>query len=168
MLLRFLGLFLALHIWIYLFFLHENLSLKTYGWAISTFALNYTLFLVWFQRSLRDIANLYDCDASLAEIEHYRSTHDTGVLSSKCFKSSNVSAVLIDDGLQLDKMYDLEWHKNIIPNVYRVLRIERLAEDILNEVLNIPIPYLNTKRYPDGRFFRLCNGIPQLFYLKAE
>ena len=94
---------------------------------------------------MRDIANLYDCDASLAEIEHYRSTLDTGALSSKCFKSSNVSAVLIDDGLHLDKMYDLEWHKNVIPNVYRVLRIERLAEDILNEVLNIPIHYLNTK-----------------------
>jgi hypothetical protein len=95
---------------------------------------------------VKDIANLYDCGASLEEIGYYRSTHDTEVLSAKCLESSNLSAVLIDDGLQLDKMYDLEWHKKIFPHVYRILRIEKLAEDILNEVLWIPLSSFTSRK----------------------
>lgn len=52
----------------------------------------------------------------------------------KCFKAAGISAVLIDDGLKLDKMHDVQWHKNFTPFVGRILRIERLAEAILDKV----------------------------------
>eukprot|EP00250_Pteridium_aquilinum_P008963 c18342_g1_i1 orf=64-2613(+) len=86
-----------------------------------------------FKRSLRDIAKLYGCSASIENIQAHRLTLTMEALCTKCLESSNLSAVLIDDGLKLDKMYSLDWHKRVFPNVYRVLRIETLAEDIINE-----------------------------------
>lgn len=55
-------------------------------------------------------------------------------ISSSCFRAAGISAVLIDDGLELDKQLELEWHKSLVSMVGRILRIERLAEKILDEV----------------------------------
>ena len=46
-----------------------------------------------------------------------------------------MSVILIDDGIEFDKMHDIEWHKSVAPVVGRILRIERLAEKILDEVI---------------------------------
>ncbi|KAI5082511.1 hypothetical protein GOP47_0002254 [Adiantum capillus-veneris] len=86
-----------------------------------------------FKRSLRDIANLYGCCASLETVQAHRLSLTMEALCSKCLEATNLSAVLIDDGLHLDKIYSLDWHKSIFPNVYRVLRIETLAESIINQ-----------------------------------
>ncbi|XP_078427645.1 nodulin/glutamine synthase-like protein [Wolffia australiana] len=86
-----------------------------------------------FKRSLREIAGLYGCGASLAEVEDHRRMSGLPSISSKCFASANLCALLIDDGLYLDKMHELEWHRKLGPSVGRVLRIEHLAETILNE-----------------------------------
>ncbi|MCO5557335.1 hypothetical protein L7F22_010898 [Adiantum nelumboides] len=86
-----------------------------------------------FKRSMRDIATLYGCSASFNTIEQYRLTQTMEALCSKCLEATNLSAVLIDDGLRLEKMYLLEWHKSIFPNVHRVLRIETLAESLIKE-----------------------------------
>ncbi|KAG4162687.1 hypothetical protein ERO13_D01G129800v2 [Gossypium hirsutum] len=72
-------------------------------------------------RSLRDIAELYGTESSLDAVEY-----------SKCFKAAGISAILIDDGLKLDKKHDIRWHKNFVPFVGRILRIELLAEEILD------------------------------------
>lgn len=40
----------------------------------------------------------------------------------------------MDDGLELDKKLDIEWHRSFAPLVGRILRIERVAEKILDEV----------------------------------
>ncbi|KAK3445465.1 hypothetical protein EUGRSUZ_A01617 [Eucalyptus grandis] len=86
-----------------------------------------------FKRNLRDIAKLYGTESSLKAVEEYRRTAGLQSISSLCFKAARISAVLIDDGLQLDKKHDLKWHKSLVPVVGRILRIERLAEEILNE-----------------------------------
>ncbi|KAK6942729.1 Amidohydrolase-related, partial [Dillenia turbinata] len=52
---------------------------------------------------------------------------------SKCFQSARISALLLDDGIVLDKNHDIEWHQSFLPTVGRVLRIECLAEEILDE-----------------------------------
>lgn len=96
-------------------------------------ALDFAVHTLSFKRSIRDIAELYKCDASLDGIERHRKSnglHSTGL---KCFKAANLSAILVDDGIIFDKMHDLEWHKCMVPIVGRILRIERLAEIILNE-----------------------------------
>ncbi|KAM7255106.1 hypothetical protein ACFE04_020347 [Oxalis oulophora] len=85
-----------------------------------------------FKRSVREIAELYGCDPSLAAIEKHRKTVGLESITSKCFQAARISAVLIDDGLSLDKKRDIQWHKTFVPHVGRILRIERLAEDILN------------------------------------
>jgi hypothetical protein len=85
------------------------------------------------QRSLRDIAALYNCEASLEKVEEFRTAEGLKSISSKCFQAANISAILIDDGITFDKMLDLESHKAFAPVIGRVLRIERLAETIIND-----------------------------------
>lgn len=85
------------------------------------------------QRNLREIAQLYGTEVSLEAIEEHRKTSGLDSFTSKCFKEARISALLIDDGLKLDKKHDIEWHRNFVPFVGRVLRIETLAEQILEE-----------------------------------
>ncbi|KAF8672674.1 hypothetical protein HU200_049368 [Digitaria exilis] len=86
-----------------------------------------------FKRSVRDIASLYNCEASLEKVEEFRRTEGLKSIASKCFQAANISVILIDDGIPFDKMLDLESHKAFAPVVGRVLRIERLAETIIND-----------------------------------
>jgi len=86
------------------------------------------------QRNLRDIVELYDCKPSLHGIEEHRKSSGFDSICSTCFKAARISVVLLDDGLRLDKQHNIEWHTNFVPIVGRILRIERLAEDILDEV----------------------------------
>lgn len=86
------------------------------------------------QRNLKDIAELYGCEKSLRGVEEFRRLHGLQSVGSTCFNAAKISAILIDDGLSLDKKYDIEWHKTFAPFVGRILRIERLAETILDEV----------------------------------
>lgn len=85
------------------------------------------------QRSLKDLAALYGCEPSLAAIEQYRQTAGLAAISEKCFDAANIEFVLLDDGLTMDKMVSLGWHRKYIPGVHRVLRIETVAEAILNQ-----------------------------------
>lgn len=86
-----------------------------------------------FQRSLQDLADLYGCEPSLAAIEQFRKTEGLASISEKCFDAANIEFVLLDDGLTMDKMVSLGWHRKYIPGVHRVLRIETVAEAILNQ-----------------------------------
>lgn len=86
------------------------------------------------QRNLKDIAELYGCEKSLRGVEEFRRLHGLQSVGSTCFNAAKISAILIDDGLSLDKKHDIEWHKTFAPFVGRILRIERLAETILDEV----------------------------------
>lgn len=83
---------------------------------------------------MREIAELYGCKSSLHSIEDYRRHSGIESISSTCFGSARMSGLLIDDGLDFDKKYDIEWHKDYVPFVGRILRIEHLAGKILDEV----------------------------------
>ena len=82
---------------------------------------------------MKDLAALYGCEPSLAAIEQYRQTAGLAAISEKCFDAANIEFVLLDDGLTMDKMVSLGWHRKYIPGVHRVLRIETVAEAILNQ-----------------------------------
>ncbi|KAI4349084.1 hypothetical protein L6164_009723 [Bauhinia variegata] len=88
-----------------------------------------------FKRSLRDIAELYGSEPSLQGVEEHRRVSGLQSICSKCFKAARISTILIDDGLELDKKHDIEWHKSLAPLVGRILRVERVAEKILEEEL---------------------------------
>ncbi|KAL5179946.1 hypothetical protein HKD37_01G001164 [Glycine soja] len=70
---------------------------------------------------------------SLQGVEEHRRVSGMQSIYSTCFKATRISAILIDDGLELDKKHDIEWHRSFTPLFGRILRIERLAEEILDE-----------------------------------
>ncbi|WVY99047.1 hypothetical protein V8G54_031198 [Vigna mungo] len=113
--------------------LHSNLSFIHAFSEANGQALTFSPNSLSFKRNLRDIAELYRCEISLQGVEEYRRVSGLQSISSSCFKAARIAAILIDDGLQLDKKHDVEWHKSFIPFVGRILRIERLAEEILDE-----------------------------------
>ncbi|XP_041999311.1 protein fluG-like [Salvia splendens] len=86
-----------------------------------------------FKRSLKEISQLYGSNSSLDVVQEYRTNCGLESVTSKCLAAAGISAVLIDDGLQLDKMHNIEWHKKFFPYVGRILRIEYVAERILDE-----------------------------------
>jgi hypothetical protein len=71
-------------------------------------------------------------------VENHRKSKGLASISSKCFGVANISTVLLDDGIVFDKMLDWKSHKSFVPTVGRILRIEHLAETILNDV-SIPL-----------------------------
>ncbi|XP_022767256.1 LOW QUALITY PROTEIN: protein fluG-like [Durio zibethinus] len=95
-------------------------------------ALSFAPHSLSFKRNLREIAELYGTESYLDAVEQYRRSSGLQAISSKCFKAAGISAVLIDDGLKLDKKRDIHWHKSFVPFVGRILRIESLAEKILD------------------------------------
>ncbi|KAL3646816.1 hypothetical protein CASFOL_009360 [Castilleja foliolosa] len=96
-------------------------------------ALSYAPHTINFKRSLREIAELYGSDLSLDAVQEYRSRFGVESVTEKCLKAARIAAIFIDDGLELDKMHAIEWHKKFVPLVGRILRIERVAEKILDE-----------------------------------
>ncbi|XP_059462719.1 protein fluG [Corylus avellana] len=88
-----------------------------------------------FKRNLRHIAELYGSQLSLSGVEEYRKLSGLQSISSTCFEAARISTILIDDGIEFDKKHDIEWHKSFAQVVGRILRIERLAEKILDEEL---------------------------------
>ncbi|KAL0724961.1 hypothetical protein Bca4012_039560 [Brassica carinata] len=118
---------------------HNIVSLDSSFPFIRTFseatgdALSFAHHSLSFKRNLREVAQLYGTEVSLEAIEKHRQTLGLHSLTTKCFNEARISALLIDDGLKLDKKQDIEWHRNFVPCVGRVLRIETLAEQILDE-----------------------------------
>ncbi|MED6156349.1 hypothetical protein PIB30_013623 [Stylosanthes scabra] len=108
-----------------------------------------------FKRSLRDISELYGSEPSLQAIEQHRRVSGLQSITTSCFKAARISTILIDDGLKLDKKHDLEWHRSFAPVVGRILRIERVAEEILDEGLT------------DGRSWTL-NSFTEVFVSKLK
>lgn len=85
---------------------------------------------------MKEIAQLYGCDSSLEGVEEYRSSSGLELITAKCLKAARISTLFIDDGLELDKMHDIHWHKTYVQSVARILRIERQAEKILDQVFS--------------------------------
>eukprot|EP00268_Persea_americana_P055319 TRINITY_DN6421_c0_g1_i5.p1 TRINITY_DN6421_c0_g1~~TRINITY_DN6421_c0_g1_i5.p1 ORF type:complete len:842 (+),score=177.17 TRINITY_DN6421_c0_g1_i5:87-2612(+) len=96
-------------------------------------ALSFTPHSLSFKRSLRDIARLYGCEATLSGVETHRKSSGLNSICSKCFEAAKIAAIFFDDGFEMDKMHAVEWHSCFAPAVGRILRIERLAEQILDE-----------------------------------
>ncbi|XP_050384485.1 protein fluG [Argentina anserina] len=98
-------------------------------------ALSFAPHSLSFKRSVKEVAELYGCGNSLESVEEHRRAAGLEAVSSRCFEAARISGLLIDDGLKLDKMHCIDWHKSFAPVVGRILRIESLAEQILSEEL---------------------------------
>ncbi|KAE9590023.1 hypothetical protein Lalb_Chr21g0315151 [Lupinus albus] len=118
-------------------------------------ALTFSPHSLSFKRNLKDIAELYGCESTLQSVEDYRRVNGIQSICSTCFKTARISTILIDDGFEVDKMHYIEWHKSFSPLVGRILRIERVAEQILEEGL------------PDGSSWTLDSFI-EIFISKLK
>nr|GEV68487.1 protein FluG [Tanacetum cinerariifolium] len=96
-------------------------------------ALSYVPSTLNFKRGLRDIAELYGSELSLEGVQEYRKSAGIETISIMSFKAAGISALLIDDGLKLDKMLATAKHGDFVPFVGRILRIESLAEEIIDQ-----------------------------------
>lgn len=100
--------------------------------ALFQFILHHRFF---FQRSLKEIAEIYGSSLSLHAVQESRQRLGLESSTAVCFKAAKISVLLIDDGIELDKKFDIKWHRNFVPSVGRILRVERVAEKILEKVI---------------------------------
>lgn len=82
-----------------------------------------------YRRSLRDIALLLNCEANETAIMGQRKNLGLEGLTRLCFQKGNIETIFLDDGFLAGQILPLEWHRQFV-NVYRLLRIETLAEEI--------------------------------------
>jgi len=83
-----------------------------------------------FRRSLRDIAELLQCEPTEMAICSRRAEWGLERLTRACFDAARLDAVLLDDGFLPDHIQPLDWHAQFVP-VRRLLRLETLAESLL-------------------------------------
>ena len=85
---------------------------------------------LFFRRSLRDLAALFDCPPDLAELLAVRDRLGFTEVSRRLFAAAGIETALFDDGFQPDRILPVSWHSRFV-RAYRVQRIEYLAEELL-------------------------------------
>eukprot|EP00894_Picocystis_sp_ML_P002468 jgi/Pico_ML_1/52985/g3609.t1 len=85
------------------------------------------------KRAVRRLAELLGCERSFEGVQEARNAIDTVEMARLCFEKANIQAVLVDDGLVAPNMWSLEKHKEVVKHVYRVARIERIAEETMEQ-----------------------------------
>jgi predicted TIM-barrel fold metal-dependent hydrolase len=86
-----------------------------------------------YRRSLRDIAELLDCAATEEAILTRRCELSIEQLTKRCFDAAHLDAVFLDDGYQPELSQPTGWHGQFA-TVRRILRVERLVEELLAQV----------------------------------
>lgn len=103
-----------------------------YDQEIVNYHAQHTLF---YRRSLKDIANLFNCEPEEREIFAHRESLGLENLTRLCFQAANIQAIYLDDGLQPNHILPGEWHAQFT-TVQRILRLEVLAEQLITASAN--------------------------------
>jgi predicted TIM-barrel fold metal-dependent hydrolase len=88
---------------------------------------------LFYRRSLRDIAQLLECEPQEEAIVECRTQLGIEKLTRRCFEASKLQAIFLDDGFLPDEILPLEWHEQFVP-VQRILRLEHLAQNLMSEI----------------------------------
>jgi len=88
---------------------------------------------LFYRRSLRDIAQLLECEPQEEAIVECRTQLGIEKLTRRCFEASKLQAIFLDDGFLPDEILPLEWHEQFVP-VQRILRLEYLAQNLMSEI----------------------------------
>lgn len=86
-----------------------------------------------YRRSLREIAALLECEPKEEAILTQRSQLGLERFTELFFSAAKLDAILLDDGFLPEEILPVEWHQRFVP-VYRLLRLEVLAQEILTQV----------------------------------
>lgn len=87
-------------------------------------------------RAVNDLAAFFGCAESWAEIVKYRNEwvrQNYEGLIQKCF--AGIHGIMMDDGLNADVVQPYEWHRQFVPRISRVVRIEAIAAKILEQLV---------------------------------
>ncbi len=100
-----------------------------YDTAIVTRHVQHTLF---FQRSMRQLADLLGCDPSLEALQSLRDQLGYEPLAQRLFDAGGFAALILDDGFMPDRIMPTAWHERFAPT-FRLIRIEHLGAQLLTQ-----------------------------------
>lgn len=85
---------------------------------------------LFYRRSVRQLAELFQCEPDPAQVKAARSAFPLDKLASLCIERAHLKGLLLDDGLAPKQILPWEWHSQFVPT-HRLLRVEHLAEEQL-------------------------------------
>ncbi|CAI2177969.1 14333_t:CDS:10 [Funneliformis geosporum] len=88
------------------------------------------------KRGVRQLAKLYNCEATLEGVKCVTDTLSYEESCRTCFDPTGIQCLLLDDGLDsLDGLRDVESHVGLVECAKRIVRIERIAEQIISDLV---------------------------------
>ncbi|MGF1537752.1 MAG: amidohydrolase family protein [Elainellaceae cyanobacterium] len=91
-----------------------------------------------YRRGLNTMATLLGCEPTAEAIATRRRELGWAALVALCFKSANLSTILLDDSLLPEACLPVSWHQNQI-KTHRILALEPLAERLLPQVTQFEV-----------------------------
>ncbi|EXJ92470.1 hypothetical protein A1O3_01021 [Capronia epimyces CBS 606.96] len=86
-------------------------------------------------RGIRELAEFYQCPETLQDVKAARYEwvrRDYPGLIKRCFAGTH--AILMDDGLSPEIIHPFKWHREFVPTVSRIVRIESIASELLEHL----------------------------------
>lgn len=86
-------------------------------------------------RGIKHLAEFYQCPETLQDVKASRYEwvrRDYPGLIKKCFEGTH--AIMMDDGLAPEIIYPFKWHRQFVPTVSRIVRIEAVAAELLEHL----------------------------------
>lgn len=87
-------------------------------------------------RALKQLAQLYGCSESIQTIKAARYEwvrRDYLGLIKSCLEGTY--AIMMDDGLNKEVVYPYKWHRQLVPRVSRIVRVEAIAAEVLEQLV---------------------------------
>jgi glutamine synthetase len=86
-------------------------------------------------RAIKQLSRLFDCPETLQDVKAARYEwvrRDYDGMVKKCLEGTH--AIMMDDGLQPEIIHPFKWHEQHIPTVKRIVRIESVAAELLEQL----------------------------------
>lgn len=86
-------------------------------------------------RGMRQLGEFYQCQGTTQDVKACRYEwirRDYPSLVKKCLEGTHT--ILMDDGLSPQVVYPYKWHRGLVPSVYRIVRIEAVATELLEQL----------------------------------
>jgi glutamine synthetase len=86
-------------------------------------------------RGIKQLAEFFQCPPTLQDVKAARYEwvrRDYPGLIKRCFEGTH--AIMMDDGLQPQIIHPFKWHRQFVPTVSRIVRVEAVAAELLEHL----------------------------------